>query len=240
MEVLPPTGPDELGWSDNWHPSVYHLLINKPGRRASTVYTKEALFYFTLFHMFYFLMLIVGMKEPSSEGPPIFIMLRSLSLSVWPSLKHHYHCLPRPGIYFRLYKRFGSKPFFSCVSCNLPTYFNTYTFDPEDSLIWLLFPSDVMDLWLIASWATQPEIYHHRPIFFFLRSLIQPFPSSFPPLSPSLLCTGNLFSWPLWSFFSVQLNNSQPWITSPAAFPAFFFLLFFSFFFLFFKTTRCF
>lgn len=83
MEVLPPTGPDELGFSDNWLLSVHHFLMNEPARRASKVYTKEALFYFTLFHMFYFLMLIVGVKGAlSSKVSPIFIMLRSLSFSV--------------------------------------------------------------------------------------------------------------------------------------------------------------
>lgn len=144
MEVLPPTGPDELGWSDNWHPFVHHFLINEPARRASRVYTKEALFYFTLFYMFYFLMLIVGVKGPCLLKRLPFSPCKGHYLWVsetWNIITIVYHTLEFIPGYINV---FGAKPSFSCVSCNLLK--NFITFDPEDSLIWLIFPSDLMDL----------------------------------------------------------------------------------------------
>lgn len=82
---------------------------------------RGTLFYFILFSQV-LLSRVNSWSEGtlSSEAPPIFITLKLLLPSAWLSLKHHCYCLPRPGIYFKLYKWFGSKPFFPCVPWNLP------------------------------------------------------------------------------------------------------------------------
>lgn len=76
--------------------------------------------YFILLYIYMFLFpqdnITVGIEGPCPlKQPPIFITLKPLFSSTWPSLEHHCSCLPHPIIYFKLYKWFGTNVPFPCA-----------------------------------------------------------------------------------------------------------------------------
>lgn len=167
---------------------------------------------------------------------------------MWPSLKI-------TAIFFHTLHFISG--YINCLAQNFPFHvlpaiffknFKTYTFDPEESLIWFLSIPE-----------TQSELYQPKSTFFFLRSLIQHLPAStsfftclflhliqhlFSVLFGTSTCSNGdsglcflsqpcihsqFFQLASLILLSARLINSQPWMTSTSCFPCLLNLILFYF-----------